>query len=90
MESMMVIKVEDAKMVATIPITDQRHRGLMESQLGMYAFEGVPVVHGRWIKSELSAWPIMMCSACGELFTSPEKTAFCPYCGAKMDGDTNG
>ena len=49
--------------------------------------EQEPVVHGWWIKSKLSAWPIMMCSACGEPFTSSEKTAFCPHCGAKMDGE---
>lgn len=49
-----------------------------------------PVVHGRWIPfhSE-AAGNIQYCSACGIGFDA--KTAYCPHCGAKMDGgDGNG
>lgn len=70
MESMMVIKIEDAKMVATIPITDQRRRALMETQLDMYAFEAVPVVHARWVKVHgyctPGGDPVWRCSECGK------------------------
>lgn len=47
-----------------------------------------PVVHGRWIPfhSE-AAGNIQYCSACGIGFDA--KTAYCPHCGAKMDGGDN-
>ena len=49
----------------------------------------VPVVHGRWIpfKSE-AAGNIQYCSACG--IGNPNKTNYCPKCGAKMDGGNDG
>ena len=50
------------------------------------AVDAVPVVHGRWIpfKSE-AAGNIQYCSACG--IGNPNKTKYCPNCGAIMDGD---
>ena len=51
--------------------------------------DAVPVVHGRWIpfKSE-AAGNIQYCSACG--IGNPNKTNYCPKCGAKMDGGNDG
>ena len=47
-----------------------------------------PVAHGRWIPfhSE-SAGDIQYCSACEIGFDA--KMAYCPHCGAKMDGGGN-
>ncbi len=39
----------------------------------------VPVVHGRWEDCS-NGW---MCSVCSR--DSTHNTAYCPYCGAKMD-----
>lgn len=48
----------------------------------------VSEVHGRWIPfhSE-AAGDIQYCSACEIGFDA--KTAYCPHCGAKMDGGDN-
>lgn len=50
-----------------------------------------PVVHGKWVKSKMSAWGYRQwyeCSECGEpVFPSyghPARTNFCHNCGAKM------
>ena len=52
--------------------------------------DAVEVVHGRWKVIELSD-DLYGCSACGEWqFIPEEHFAYCPYCGAKMDGDGNG
>ncbi len=48
--------------------------------------EAVPVVHGRWEVIEASDG-LYKCSVCGEWqFIPEEHFAYCPYCGAKMDG----
>ena len=58
----------------------------------------VPVKHGRWEWNEENWWH--RCSACGmtfdydktfELFDHGFQLAnYCPYCGARMDGEDNG
>lgn len=57
-----------------------------------HAVDAVPVVHGRWIDHKDEH----QCSACKE-FTVVDAYAwiqlrydFCPYCGAKMDGEQEG
>lgn len=57
-----------------------------------------PVKHGRWI--DIYEWAKMhdsipsgmclyyWCSECQE--EQEKKSNFCPHCGARMDGDTNG
>ena len=49
--------------------------------------EAEPVRHGKWIKTEWRA----ICSECGEagsIFDEPVNPFnYCPFCGAKMDGD---
>lgn len=45
----------------------------------------VPVVRGRWIPfNSEAAGDIQYCSICGIGFDA--KMAYCPHCGAKMDG----
>lgn len=45
------------------------------------------IKHGIWIKEEKSV--LYVCSSCGERVYR-DYYKFCPNCGAKMDGDTNG
>lgn len=51
----------------------------------MPTVDAVPVVHGRWLDSNL--WfNTVVCSECGEPVEDGEpKFKYCPYCGAKMD-----
>lgn len=50
------------------------------------AADVVEVKHGYWKKFEIPH--MMRCSECGvsDLDIHRKKFAFCPYCGAKMDG----
>ena len=61
------------------------------------AADVVPVVHGRWIESKehiyltdsvCKEWINFYCSECDVPNNSP--TDFCPSCGARMDGETEG
>ena len=47
-----------------------------------------PVVHAKW-KTHLHSDYVMQCSNCKKVIENGEYD-FCPYCGAKMDGDENG
>ena len=56
------------------------------------ALDAVPVVHARWILKHVGVGHYWECSAC---HTNPciyvtENTKFCPNCGARMDGDSDG
>lgn len=42
-----------------------------------------PVVHGRWILCDTRLLPFYKCSECKNISFY---YAFCPHCGAKMDG----
>ena len=61
-----------------------------------YTSDRVAVVHGRWTEKEWSVkcdWCVtihnsIICSACNHEIYKGYKTPYCPYCGAKMDGDT--
>lgn len=49
--------------------------------------DAVEVVHGRWEVIEASS-KLYRCSVCGVWqFVPGEQYAYCPYCGAKMDGE---
>ena len=58
--------------------------------------DAVEVVHGRWIHEEECIRGISdhqhVCSVCGHIYWNARVPNFkyCPYCGAKMDGDANG
>jgi len=48
------------------------------------------VKHGYWYEVDSDVgWELVRCSICGKepsLCDGEEKTDYCPYCGAKMDG----
>lgn len=50
------------------------------------AADVAPVKHGQWKRYSTT---MMECSLCGK-HTARHKYNFCPNCGAKMDGDSNG
>lgn len=57
----------------------------------------VPVVHGRWVGTHDGWYYSYSCSECGTEALTKEETmhdqvcsAYCPYCGARMDGNVNG
>ena len=56
--------------------------------------DAVEVVHGRWVGHYDGSWIHKRkwltgydCSVCGNFINT--MTPYCPYCGAKMDGDGN-
>lgn len=58
--------------------------------------DAVEVVHGHWIPIEYDGyadgnpvWDLWECSECQEDHSGDEDTLtpYCPYCGAKMDGE---
>ena len=62
------------------------------------AVDAVPVVHGRWDDSGRYRFPggrlAVRCTECGCALTASEfklnRWNYCPVCGAKMDGGSNG
>ena len=61
------------------------------------AVDVVPVRHGHWVSEYDCGYITPHCSECGETALTKEETSYdyvyssyCPHCGAKMDGDTNG
>ena len=54
--------------------------------------DAVEVKHGRWEWYEALVNPYALCSNCGCGLDKRDALNFvyCPYCGAKMDGDGNG
>lgn len=84
---------------ALIEAYDKAHKGppggarkLMEEAPGVDAIE---VVHGRWeiFLSDYDDCELMRCSCCGSEFYDGDNDTvdslhnYCPYCGAKMDGE---
>lgn len=51
-----------------------------------------PVVHGWWIEQEKYTFGTMYdCSICGNrILDNGHAWNYCPNCGARMDGDSNG
>ena len=51
-----------------------------------------PVVHGRWIEQEKYNFGVMYdCSICGDrILDNGHSWNYCPNCGARMDGGSNG
>ena len=53
--------------------------------------DAVEVVHGRWIGEKGGYMWRENCSVCGNpVYNKIKSYNYCPYCGAKMDGDGNG
>jgi len=56
---------------------------------GFPAADVAPVVHGRWVDNGIPGSMLNGCSVCG--FTCGAYSFFyCPHCGARMDGESNG
>ena len=54
------------------------------------AVDAVPVVHGRW-EEKMEHMGLVCCSVCHDCYVEKEwifnkKWAWCPQCGARMDG----
>ena len=54
--------------------------------------EAEPIRYGEWIgKPMIGGYSRMRCSVCDNVFLdNKEKWNYCPCCGAKMEGDSNG
>lgn len=48
-----------------------------------------PVKHGRWVYDGPSIEVMYKCSECGYVEFGYDHPAYCPNCGARMDGDDN-
>lgn len=67
----------------------------MEKLQFVYTSDVKPVVHGRWTEKRWITecdWCVinhraLVCTACSVEIADGEETPYCPYCGAKMDGD---
>ena len=55
---------------------------------GMKAADVAPVRHGRWLPQVVLGQKAWDCSECKTLGSPHWK--WCPVCGARMDGDTDG
>ena len=66
---------------------------IYDNWLNAEAADVQPVRHGRWVKcGKLEGKIVMKCSECEQGITAmfEPKYHYCPNCGARMDGDTNG
>lgn len=61
--------------------------GAMDVLIDMPAADVQPVKRGKWLK-RMSTSDSLKCSVCGN--NHEYETVYCPHCGARMDGDTNG
>ena len=48
--------------------------------------DAVPVKHGKWIYHDDDIMPWISCDQCGISTDALNKTPYCPFCGAEMDG----
>lgn len=48
-----------------------------------------PVKHGRWVTVRVCGYKVDACTNCGDVVEHCEvlKYDFCPWCGARMDGE---
>lgn len=44
-----------------------------------------PVIHAKWERRETLMGSFLVCGNCGSFFFATLETAYCPYCGAKMN-----
>ena len=48
--------------------------------------EAEPVRHGRWLNRKRNGYAVLVCSECEREKEVYTRTAYCPKCGARMDG----
>ena len=69
------------------------YNDLAEDFYSIPAADVAPVVHGRWIMSS-DRPDTIICDCCREAFdvwkADINRHHYCPYCGARMDGESNG
>ena len=51
------------------------------------AVDAEPVRHGRWVYNDDDIMPYKSCSLCGREAFDLHGANYCPYCGAKMEGE---
>lgn len=51
------------------------------------AVDAEPVRHGRWVYNDDDIMPYKSCSLCGCEAFDLHGANYCPYCGAKMEGE---
>lgn len=54
----------------------------------MPTIESEPVRHGRWLNRKRNGYAVLVCSECEREKEGYTRTAYCPHCGVKMDGDS--
>ncbi len=62
----------------------EENKALHQDAKHLTAVDAVPVVHGKW-KPDPHCYHVFYCSACDSPFWVMR--AYCPNCGAKMDGE---
>jgi hypothetical protein len=61
----------------------------INDDIGIKSADVQPVKHGRWEDCEIRGSLAMRCSVCGNDSGVLYNYAYCPSCGARMDGEWN-
>lgn len=79
---------EDEKAAVTIATAKKLVRSIVRR---IPAADVAPVAHGRWVKHYRSGTTVAegYVSTCCDMWNN-RKSDYCPNCGAKMDGDSDG
>ena len=80
---------EDEKAAVTIATAKKLVRSIVRRTP---AADVAPVRHGRWIEQEKYPFGVMYdCSICGDrILDNGHSWNYCPNCGARMDGGSDG
>lgn len=79
-----IIYLEDAKEALTGWETDPTDEEIEYTLDNLSTVDAMEVVHARWTPYKISNAFTHSCSVCH--CDVNDKTPYCPYCGAKMDG----
>ena len=74
-------------------LSDKEKAAVLGYLLSARTVDAVEVVHGRWEKAEYCGF--VRCDQCKDVYIDESwlddgRWHYCPNCGAKMDGDSNG
>ena len=76
-----------------VELTNSEYDAVCDSIDRVLAADVAPVVHGRWIMSS-DRPDTIICDCCREAFdvwkADINRHHYCPYCGARMDGEKDG
>lgn len=76
---------EQIKWERDIAMEQLEEHGIAFGAKAECAVDAVEVVHGYWTTTDTILGTCCVCSVCGSCPTMEYK--YCPYCGAKMDGE---